>query len=189
MTKDRRGFTLVELLLSMAFFSFILLFITTGFIIISRAYNKGLTVKLVQDEGRGLIEQLTREIRVAGSASIITDNVNKCLELNGYRYYWSVPISTDAGSPGRLYREEGKKCLSSPITTSGGESVLDDRVGVQFIEVNRVANSSSTYAITIVLSTSEVDILEGSGEDAACTTDLGGQYCDIVKFSTVVNAR
>ncbi len=189
MTKDKRGFTLVELLLSMAFFSFILLFITTGFIIISRAYNKGLTVKLVQDEGRGLVEQLTREIRVASSSSIIADNANKCLELNGYRYYWSIPISNNPGSPGRLYREEGKKCLNYPISTSGGESVLDDRVGVQFIEVNRVANSSSTYAMVVVLSTAEVDVLEGSGENAACTTNLGGQYCDIVKFSTVVNSR
>src|SRR5690554_8236963 len=61
--KDRQsGFTLVELLLATALFSFILLFVTTGFIQINRAYNKGITVKRMHQSAREIIDELSRAL-------------------------------------------------------------------------------------------------------------------------------
>ncbi len=191
LNKVSSGFTLVELMLAMAFFSFILLFITSGFLLVNRAYNKGLTVKLVQNEGRKLIEELTREVRVSNSLSIVTDNnLAKCIEVSGYRYYWSVPISSASGSPGNLYKEEGRDCSAS-INTSAprGVQVLDDRVGVQYMSLTRLGASSPIYTIRLVLSTSETDLLNDPGEGANCSTGSGSQYCDIVDFTTVVTSR
>jgi len=188
---EQKGFTLVELMLSMAFFSFILLFVTSGFIIVNRAYNKGLTVKLVQDEGRELVEELTREVRISNSKSIKTDdNTTKCIEVSGYRYYWSVPISGTTGSPGKLFREEGKDCSASiNTTTPTGVQILNERVGVQFMSLTRASAASPIYTIKIVLSTAEADLLTDVGETATCATNQGSQYCDIVSFTTVVTSR
>ncbi len=190
MNLKEKGFTLVELLLAMALFSFILLFATTGFIIINRAYNKGLTVKLVQDEGRKLVEELTREIRVSSAEGIDTVSKPDCISLNGYRYYWSIPMSGAANSPGRLLKEEGKNCADSIVIASpGGVDVLNTRIGVQFMAVTRVAASTSTYSVKVVLSTADTDLVDTTGENATCTTNSGNQYCDIVTLTTVVNSR
>ena len=189
---NEKGFTLVELLLAMAFFSFILMFITTGFIIINRAYTKGINVKLVQDEGRQLIEDFTRNMRTSSPASISTTPPgDKCMTISGVRYYWSIPInSTDANSPNKLMREEGLGC-GDPINTTnpGGVSMLDERVGVQFIDVRLMTGSSSVYSVKIVLSTATTNLVGVAGENAECTIGSGDQYCDIVTFSTLVSTR
>lgn len=186
---DKAGFTLVELLLAMAFFSFILLFVTTGFIMVNRAYNKGLTVKLVQDEGRRVIEDISRSIRVASPLGI--DTTVDCLAINGNRYYWSVPIdSNDSASPKQLIKEDGKGCSDSITNPAGGENVLNDRVGVQYMEVSTVGGSNSVYMIKIVLSTAETDLVANAGtENVNCDTGSGSQYCDVVTMSTVVSTR
>ena len=64
------GFTIVELLLALTFFSFILLFATAGFIQINRSYNKGLTVKQMNETGRLVLEDITRAIRATPSGDV-----------------------------------------------------------------------------------------------------------------------
>ncbi len=208
---DRRGFTLVELLLAMAFFSFILLFATTGFIIVNRSYNKGLTVKLVQDEARSTMERFSREIRSVSSAGIRfpTDPsepptgtpLDSCITLDGNSYYWTDRInSSDAQSPKSLLWVEGVTCANivdsgDPAIASGlpagasAVSILNDRVGVQSFEIVKISNSQ--VSIGLVLSTTETDLL---GVDAVtgeltCSTIAGSQYCDLVELNTVVSTR
>ena len=190
MKLNNKGFTLVELLLAMAFFSFIILFVTTGFIIVNRAYNKGITVKLIQDEGRGVMEELTRNLRATSSNGVVLQS--DCLEISGTIYYWSVPTdSTNANSPKRLYRKDSATCppTSTETVLADSVSMLDDRVGVQFMEVSNVAGSGTIYSITLILSTNETDLLENPGVDANCSTGAGSQYCDVVSLSTVVSTR
>lgn len=184
---NKAGFTLVELLLAMAFFSFILLFITTGFLLVSRAYNKGITVKITQDEGRRFIEQLTREMRTASSISTATD----CVSLGDNIYQWSIHVvPTDPLTPTWLVKETNKTCgdKASDITDPGVERVLNDRIGVQFLEVKQLSGGQF-YTIHMVLSTTEKDLIDNPGQNAQCSTDTGSQYCDIVEFSTIVSRR
>ena len=187
-----KGFTLIELLLSMAFFSFILLFVTTGFIIVNRSYNKGLTVKLVQDEARRVVEDLSRDIRVTSVEGVAVDSSVSCLALGDNRYYWSVPIdSSDSDSPTRLIKERGATCADAfSLVNPGGEDLLNDRVGVQFMEVTPLPGATGTFSINLVLSTSSTDLVENPRSSAAqCTTGSGNQYCDVVQMTTVVSSR
>lgn len=182
-----RGFTLVELLMAMAFFSFILLFILTGFMIVSRAYSKGITVKLIQDENRRLTEKFTREIRTASSI----DSQPDCLALDNTIYYWSVPVDNThpSTSPKLLLSERDTTCADreDDPSASGVQSVLNDRVGVQSIEVNQLGGR--LYKLHIVLSTTDVDLISGTGDSATCDVTTGDQYCDIVSSTTMVSTR
>lgn len=191
MKNKSAGFTIVELLLAMAFFSFILLFVTTGFIIVNRAYTKGITVKLIQDEGRKVTEDLSRKLRVASPEGISVDPSGECVEISGTSFYWSVPIDGgDPTSPRHLYEENGSTCSGVNPANTGAVSILDDRVGVQYIEIAGVSGSNSIYSIKIILSTSETDLITGDlSESASCTAGSGNQYCDVVTFSTVVSTR
>jgi len=185
-----KGFTLVELLLAMAFFSFILLFITTGFIIVNRAYTKGLTTKLVQDEGRHLMEQLTREIRVAD----LIETTTNCVAIDGTAYSWNLNAdsSNPTHSPKILIRQENTSCSGALtdvnlITDPGVERILNERVAIQDMKVTQL--SGEFYKIYMKLSTTETDIIDGSGAGATCSVTTGDQYCDIVEMTTVVSMR
>lgn len=187
---DSAGFTLIELLMAMAFFSFILLFMTTGFLIVNRAYNKGISVKLVQDEGRQFVEELTREIRSTDGI----DTATKCIYLNGSRYHWGVTFGADPQATGILYKETGKNC-SDPVVAPYGELVLHERVGVQHIVLNEVVGGA--YELTVILSTSNAEVLTDADKALAiqpstavgCENEVGSQYCDLVKYTTIVRSR
>jgi prepilin-type N-terminal cleavage/methylation domain-containing protein len=184
--QKQHGFTLVELLLAMAFFSFILLFVTTGFIMVNRAYNKGLTVKLVQDEGRRTMETLTREIRSTSSEGIST--AADCAELNGNIYIWSERIdgSTDPKKPYRLQKIEGTTCSNRSGTAV---DMLNDRIGVQSLSITEPDANGLVY-IDLVLSTSDTDLLDSNtGSSTACELGNGEQYCDVVHMETIVSPR
>lgn len=58
--EDNRGFTLVELLLAMAFISALLLVIAVTVLQISSMYNKGLTLRAVDISGRNLTSDMRR---------------------------------------------------------------------------------------------------------------------------------
>lgn len=179
--RREQGFTLVELLLAMAFFSFILLFITTGFLVVNRAYNQGLTAKLVQDETRKTMELLSREIRQS-SFVVVEGN---CVELNGSVYHWTLHIDGDSNKPMRLVHVDSGSC--SAISPTAGNDLLHERVGVQSMSITPTFGGA--YSLKIVMSTSAEDLLTGSGESTTCKVDSGAQYCDVVEMTTIVSPR
>lgn len=182
----QRGFTLVELLLAMAFFSFILLFVTTGFIIINRSYNKGITSKMVQDEARSTLEFLTREIRTTPAGSITT--TTGCLSVGANSYYWTERVDdTNTASPFRLLYQPGVNC-SDMKSVDLSTDLLNDRVGVQYLDISPTGTGSS-LSLTLILSTVSTDLIDGVNSAAKCFVESGSQYCDVVEVSTVVSPR
>lgn len=61
-TSKKTGFTILELALAMAFISFLLLAIGFAIIQITRVYEKGITLKTVNENGRELIDEFSRVI-------------------------------------------------------------------------------------------------------------------------------
>ena len=57
-----KGFTLIELMLSMTFISILLVAIAVTIIQISNVYNRGITLKEVNQAGRSLSNELQRSI-------------------------------------------------------------------------------------------------------------------------------
>lgn len=101
--KNQSGFTLIELLLASTFFTFVLIFSMTAFIGINRTFQKGAVVKRVNETGRAIIEDITRNARLSDSSSVYLvssgDSINR-LCLNGVRYAWNVgEIYNDDDTP------------------------------------------------------------------------------------------
>jgi type II secretory pathway pseudopilin PulG len=65
------GFTIIELLMAMVFFSFILMFAAASYVRINRAYVRGANVKLVQQETRKVLNEISEAVREAGSSSVV----------------------------------------------------------------------------------------------------------------------
>jgi len=68
MISDKRtGFTLIELMLSMTFLSLLLIAIATVTMHITHLYDKGQTIKSINQSGRGVIDSVRRDSRTAAS--------------------------------------------------------------------------------------------------------------------------
>lgn len=86
----QKGFTVIELTLAMAFLSFILIFVVLAVTQLLGVYNKGLTVKSINQAGRSISGEMQRTIRDANANAIDTSRVaNGRLCTGSYSYIWS----------------------------------------------------------------------------------------------------
>ena len=106
MRRDREsGFTLIELMLSMAFVGLLMLAITYCIIQVSTTYNRGLTLRQVNDAGRSVSDDIKRAIaRSPGSSDVrvINTGANGGRLCTGeYTYIWNTPAGL-AANPSTL---------------------------------------------------------------------------------------
>lgn len=89
----QQGFTLIELLLAMAFISVLLLAIALTIIQIGTIYNKGITLKEVNQAARSINDDLRRGISGSEAFSLTTNYVTNSaggrLCLGQYSYIWN----------------------------------------------------------------------------------------------------
>lgn len=105
MKKSKTGFTLVELILAMAFISVLLITIALLVINVTGIYTKGTTIKNVNVVGRSIVEDMRRTI--ASSPAVDVDNATSYFVKNGnsggrfctgsYSYVWNNATALIAG--------------------------------------------------------------------------------------------
>jgi len=197
--RAQSGFTMVELLIAMAFFSFLLMTVTVGFVQINRSFTKGVIVKTIQENGRVLIEDISRGIRSSNRSAISYSNDFPFrLNINGVCYIWNQNTSTTGyvrsderfsnGEPFELARIIGN-CSMTPnvINQDEAENLIDKKAVVQHLSVEPLGGGA--WSILVVLSTGNSEDLQSYGEDARCREQVGNQYCDVVRYETVVSVR
>lgn len=108
--RSKNGFTLVELMLAMAFLSLLLIAIATTAMYMSRLFDKGQTLKQVNQSGREVSDAIRRDARAA----------------SGLTEYWVRPNAPD--NPTRL----GRMCFGSVSYVWNEASRLQANVGVRY---------------------------------------------------------
>lgn len=197
--KRTDGFTLVELLLAMAFFSFILTFVVAGFVQINRAYTKGITVRRVQEGARAVMEDLTRAMRTAGSVTNSSATPPYRICFGNTRIGWNQYDGSGLESTETLGGEQinyvktfdGNTTCDAPFSpTQDNTSPLDELVKLQHLSIRQVGPPElRTYAIKVVTSSVEDSDFDNKGENATCRVQVGDQFCDIATLETVVSLR
>jgi hypothetical protein len=86
---SQRGFTVVELMLAMTFLSFLLMFCIVATTQILKTYNKGLTIKQINQAGRTMAEEISRSARSAQSGRIQFNKAAGRLCLGDTAYVWN----------------------------------------------------------------------------------------------------
>jgi len=207
--KQQSGFTMVELLIAMAFFSFLLLFITFGFVQVNRSYTRGITVKAIQESSRTIIEDISRNVRISEEVRYLTPadgpQAGYRLCFSGVRYAWNqhqegntdyTPSAEEfQNSTGNVFAMvrvfDGADC-DSAIAEDSAEHIIDDRAAVQHLSIEKVADE--TWQILLVVATENAvengDIEVGMyGKDAQCRSQVINQFCDVARFETVITSR
>ncbi len=104
-----KGFTLIELMLSMTFISILLVAIAVTIIQISNVYNRGITLKEVNQSGRSLSNELQRSITSGapfmieegdGSRYVKQEDWGGRLCTGQYSYVWNFGRALVSNDPG-----------------------------------------------------------------------------------------
>ena len=101
----RQGFTIIELMLAMSFVAVLLLAIAMTILQIATIYNKGMTLKEVNQTGRNIGSELTRNIGASDAFDVATNfrqaagNAGGRLCTGQYSYVWNYAEALASGSP------------------------------------------------------------------------------------------
>lgn len=109
MITKQRGFTLVELNLSVAFVAILILGIAMTTVQVTRMYQKGVTVKTVNQVGRDITEQLRRDFAAASPNAVDLDSVaNGRLCLGSVSYLFNDAVNlNDGDDSNNIKRSDG----------------------------------------------------------------------------------
>lgn len=189
-SQSRTGFTLVELIVAMAFFSFMLMIISIGVVHIMRIYQSGVASRRTQTSARAVVEEITRDTRAASRIPSATLGRNRlCLEGNNTIDY--VRTSSHRLEK-RVLRTPSCPEAVRPVDISSTNSLIDgDEHNVQLREfnLNPVTNSDNrivSVEVVLVVTTGDKELLSGSNCDPAAR---GAQFCASTQLVGTVSLR
>lgn len=186
----QQGFTVIELTLAMAFLAFILIFTTITTIQMMRTYNKGVTIKQINQAGRTLIEDLSRSLSAGSAADIDTTFIPQGRLCVGKTVYIWNPVYTPSktynpviwtkfnNKPATLIRSDRTSvtCSNSPalnlMPTTDRFALLSDQARVLGVDVQQ---NSDKKLVTL---TFMIGTYDSSEEPAlgASPMNTGGLY-------------
>jgi prepilin-type N-terminal cleavage/methylation domain-containing protein len=135
------GFTLIELMLSMSFISLLLLAIAMTTIQVSNIYNRGLTLREVNQAGRSISEELQRNIAAATPFEVdpaapltkyIVHPEGGRLCIGRYTYAWNFgsALRAGAGTPYNTY-PDNTPIRFVKVNDPGGKLCTDPTLDIQ----------------------------------------------------------
>lgn len=152
----RRGFTLIEIMLAMAFISMLLLAIALIVIQISHIYNRGLTFKEVNQTSRTFSDSLLRDISASAPFSLAASDrhyynspgVGGRLCLGDYSYVWNYGAVLASGSTTQIRYSDGTQLRMARIADATASYCTPDASNPAAFAKTTVNKSQSTELIS-----------------------------------------
>lgn len=207
--RGQSGFTMVELIIATAAFSFILIIITSGFIQVNRIYQSGVIHKDSLRNGREIFEQMSRDFR--HSKGFVVENLTinakeaKCLTIGSNRYFWYFDNAASAGDPlsdvgrwvlRRVHAPEsssGKHCVVSDIERRSTLMIDRGKIEIYKFNVEPIYGSNSdsiprSLDIKMVIGVeSDEKFVDRNAEK--CNTGSSIRLCSVLTLHTSLTGR
>lgn len=193
----QKGFTLIELMLAMAFISFLLVFLVLSILQITRLYVKGSAIRQIDQTGRQLLDTIGVSLRsnttpryVSASNRLCAGNVSYAWNTNGETK--NSFSGSDASTELRFISVQdpgADLCDSpnSPIAKAGTVNLVGPEITPMSFSVEQ---QGKLWDITLVLSTSGGNVAR---VDATTPTgyscDPKNQFCALGDFETSIYSR
>ncbi len=183
--KNQSGFTIVELLLALAIFSFILVAMTVAFSQIIRSYRKGVIAQRTQESSRELIDTLTKEAHRAGSIDVNDTATKRFLCFGSTQYEYDLTDRTLK----RGINNPSTNCSASDLGAVGvidSDSLQISKFDVEVIQT--VSGETLGINIDVIVATKTNDLLNATG--TACDGAVAGQhFCATSRIATSIGLR
>lgn len=213
----QRGFTIVELMISTAVFSMVLLLCSVAIVQVGKTFFKGVTVNRTQDTARKVTDDIVQAIQFGaaglprtnsasytyGSGSITVNAL--CIGDTRYNYVTdrSLGSNTTGQSPHVLWKDRVSASSAcsvialvnwiSKIPSAGGEEMLGDNMRLPVM--GPPTQSGNTWKVAVTVAYGDASDLftknsDGSPNYSQCiSTNAGGQFCAVSAISTNVVKR
>jgi len=187
---NKKGFTILELLISTTVFSVILLLCTFGLVQVGRNYYRGATITRTQNVARSVMSTLTQSIQFSGSDADVTKLPSVgtladpppvsgafCIGSLGYTY----KLSTQ-GSPANS-KLKTSECINGAPSTAKQTELLGKGMSLRTFTIEK---SGDYYSITLLIAYADTDLLNADG---LCKGGAGSQFCATSSLKTTVHRR
>lgn len=211
--RNQKGFTLTELLIAMALFSFVMLAISMSILQLFNIYQSTVGVRNTQQAGRLAAEELTRASRGAGFVTMgtspagygqtLTNTGAVATEHNVICFYTSSERDegimfytfTTGQNQQNLYKQRiGKADTCTRPASAAGEQIGDPSE-VSFLRFSAVMAGTDvvTFRITIATTTAilPADLTPSSIDptNATCSQAQAAEWCSITNLNTSIVLR
>jgi len=195
---QRKGFTILELLIAMGVFSFVLLLVTVVIIGIGNLYSKGINLSRTQDAVRNIVGDISQNLSYT-SSNPITDSSGDvtaiCVGDVRYTYVLDHRIGDNDGYLHIFWKDK--------LVTYGSCSVADLKIpnpsnstggvvgsGTELMPSNTrlykfTYTTSSPYRIRVTLAYGQIS----SSPLGQCLGNTANQYCAVSTLTTTVVKR
>lgn len=183
------GFTLVEISLAMAIFSFMLLVVSMAYINIGRLYSASTAARNVQQNNRFAMEQITRVART--STTVDTTARSICFNPTQTVFYLRSVSGdanrnelhqatiTGAGNCGTFNPAAPTNLMNDVTLTSAGSFAAQ-------IATDTGVDGTLTLTMWMV---GRTDLLNTVGSDLRCRQTSGSEFCAVNRLTTTVELR
>jgi len=178
---DSKGFTIVELLMAMAIFSFVMVIVVVAFTQLMRSYRQGVTSQKTQSLAREIIVDMTRIAHESNEIKTDTTGTTSHFCLGNVQYNYNSAANT-------LSQGNSADC-TTPDASS--EDLVGDGYQVLDFQAEPKSNASNTVQlganISLTIATETDDLLTDTN---ACNPALAGsQFCSVTTINTAVGLR
>ena len=217
-SNTHKGFTLIELMLSMAFISVMLMAIALCILQMSTIYTRGETLRQVNQASRVIATDMQRTFGGADASSVRTDVVesNGRLCTGQFTYIWNGPPSDDGSPkyPNNQYEGNTNEIRFIRITDSGAVYCTNPNqridaatarpvellvAGDRTLQVRKLTVTSGRegaltgqrlYTMNVMLGTDSVGTIDTTTDSCKPPSDLESDltFCAINEFSITVRA-
>lgn len=201
---NKKGFTVIELLIATVVFGLVLLIVTIAVIQFNRVYYRGVTETTTQEVTRSIVDTIAQSIQFNGGA--VTETPARvagsvatfCVGNKQYTYRVGLQLTEGTLNADRTYHalvvRDLAGCTSSspgaPMSTlvTSGQELLSPNMRLAKMVIHY--EGSNLYKISVRVVYGDVDLLNNPTADtAACKTTKGSQFCAVSDITTVVTKR
>ena len=181
---DRRGFTIIELLIAMATFSFILLLTTIVLINIGGLYSKGVNQTKIDDATRYIADEISNKLRYSSVSSLqeapdSPETGAYC--VGGYKYSYSSQSDSNPNFLRKIPLTTGTDCKYYPSDQSSGSSLLPANTKLTYFKVELATSGSTNYfKIKTSLLYGNFNNANLSDYSTTCKTGSEYTYCTVI---------
>ncbi len=204
MSKNQKGFTIIELMIATTVFSVILLVASAAIIQIGKVYYKGLISARTQENARYIMENVSRDLQFSNTNGLqrhkdpdkpYTDARAYCIGSNKYTYYLNTQVVS--GTHGLILSDATPgDCSPNTNPTDDDREMLGANTRLLRFDIKDLPGG--IYEINIAIAYGDSDLLtthgtpsgEGATASALCKTGVAGSnFCATSMLDTTVKRR
>jgi prepilin-type N-terminal cleavage/methylation domain-containing protein len=212
---NKRGFTIIELMISTTILGVLLLITSAAVIGLTRQFYKGINQAKTQEVARSIAEEIASNIQYSKNTprdidNVLSENIGWCIADRRYMFFTGQKLGTNAAN------NESKQVLIREADCSGGDTSPTLGDGTELVSQNMrlikfqidESTSGMIYKISVTVGYGDDDLfcstsmsncdagdpimtafeLE-SKTDLRCRQGSGSQYCAVSETSLSVVRR